>query len=298
MHFSMFLLYDNGAKPYAKNDKERYEEFKKITEKCKQIKNNEIIIAKGFNYEDLNNDGNVHQNELIARVPQIFLTYGNNLTHFEKVKKDFKELFEFFEVKILNEIREMIPKIEVKEILREFNQDFFVFEKIKGKNIEDCESQLKIVPEDENLNEIELENENSDEILENQLKNENFIEKFLKNLKLDFNQKIHAITSKKFSEILLKIQKESESFKIPTIFMKSSKINHENFERIFNQIDNLKADIVLVVECDEMSSCHKFIKKLDESTIHQVIVVVHEYYFDKIKKKIDDVISFEKICQK
>jgi hypothetical protein len=89
----MFLMYNNDANPYLKDDETTIEWFGNVTEKCEEKKGQESSIENAFGYEDSESDGKVYHTELIARVPDIILTYKHNSTHLKNVKKIFFELF-------------------------------------------------------------------------------------------------------------------------------------------------------------------------------------------------------------
>jgi Ca2+-binding EF-hand superfamily protein len=134
----MFLIYNNDANPYLKDDESTIEWFGNVTEKCEKKKDQESSIENAFGYEDSESDGKVYHTELIARVPDIILTYKHNSTHLENVKKIFFELFDFYEQKIVPDMRKTIPDMEITETVREFNQWFDVTQDIDKYAVNVC----------------------------------------------------------------------------------------------------------------------------------------------------------------
>lgn len=138
MHLVMSMIYNNEENPYRADDEETLEIFEEVTLKCEEKKKEENIIKNAFLYDDEDEDGKVYHTELIARVPDIVMSYQHNLSHVRRVKRTFHELFDFYEQKVLPDIKEMIPKMEVKEAVREFNEWFNVLGEMERYQLKIC----------------------------------------------------------------------------------------------------------------------------------------------------------------
>lgn len=271
IHFAMLLMYNNRANPYTRDDTERIEMMKNITEKCKAKLNEENLFKNVF---DLYKDFKFHA-ELIARVPHFLYTYRNNLTHIQNVNEAFYELFDFYNQTIYPEIIQMIPKMDVREKVDEFNQRFDVLPLMNNIDTKVCENREEIGTS---------------------------IEKVLKNLNLNASLDNHAIltnsNSSKF-DVMQKIHQETKIEEVPSIFMKLSFASSRIFLKTLDDIDKIIAEIILVVDCDDFTNFYKFNDALDSFAIEQVIFIQDdslrlENYL--LKFKISDVIEYESDC--
>lgn len=109
-HYTMNLVYKNMAKPYKKNDRERRREFAEISKICEKNKGLEKIIELVYNYPR-----NVQHAELVVRVPHLMAMYYNQPEKMMEVRQNFNRLFDYFEKKVVPDMKEALPKVE-KEI--------------------------------------------------------------------------------------------------------------------------------------------------------------------------------------
>lgn len=108
-HYSMFLVYQNFGNPYKKKDRDREQEFNRVTNNCSAVRENEEIIDSVFeNYEP-----ELHHAELIVRVPQMIVLYHENQLLLEQRRFFFSWLFNFFNI-CVPEIERAIPKIKAR----------------------------------------------------------------------------------------------------------------------------------------------------------------------------------------
>ncbi|KAL7014308.1 hypothetical protein ACKWTF_015859 [Chironomus riparius] len=109
-HYAMNLVYENRAKPYLSSDKETKAEFSRISKICKEnsIKN-DIIHQVYKSYPK-----RMHHAELIVRVPHLFAMYSDEPEQMNEIRKDFKDLFEFYENRVVGDMEKALPKIEAE----------------------------------------------------------------------------------------------------------------------------------------------------------------------------------------
>lgn len=109
-HYAMKLVYNNSRKPYLKNDTESKKKFEEISKECEKNKEKEPIIATVYGYSE-----NKRHVELIVRVPHLLAYYTNDNQKLENCKKDFQDLFKFFEEKTLPDFKLELSKLEAKQ---------------------------------------------------------------------------------------------------------------------------------------------------------------------------------------
>lgn len=102
MHYVMYLMYYNDAKPYTRWDDMTRKYFEMIEDVYKtRDSHREQWMVKVFQkYEP-----EQHQSELIARAVDLPILYRLNATGMEGVRRAYRDLFEFYEYKILPEIK-------------------------------------------------------------------------------------------------------------------------------------------------------------------------------------------------
>ncbi|KAG5668953.1 hypothetical protein PVAND_016859 [Polypedilum vanderplanki] len=83
MHFAMYLIYDNDANPYKKDDIDGRNLFRNLTEDAKEKEEIESFWAYDENADDFHI-------ELIARIPDILLNHKHNVTRINLMKKEFR----------------------------------------------------------------------------------------------------------------------------------------------------------------------------------------------------------------
>lgn len=102
MHYVMYIMYHNDAKPYTRWDDMIRKYFEMIEDVYKtRDGHREQWMQKVFQkYEP-----EQHQSELIARAVDLPILYRTNVTGMEGVRRAYKDLFEFYEYKILPELK-------------------------------------------------------------------------------------------------------------------------------------------------------------------------------------------------
>lgn len=109
-HYAMHLTFNNYAKPYRKDDKEAIAEFEEISQMCSENREENGFIKSV--YDDYPEES--HHAELIVRVPHILAFYSDEPEEIEKCQKTFKQLFYFYEHKVVSEMEKALPDIESK----------------------------------------------------------------------------------------------------------------------------------------------------------------------------------------
>lgn len=128
-HYALFLVYDNGCRPYFANDLERRKEFQKIAEKCSKSKSQHEIIENAFSY----NPESIPI-ELIVRVPQILVQLINKTQELLEIRETFEDLFIFFTNQVMPDLEKEVSLIEAKTKAQNFNKSFGLFEKLLASN--------------------------------------------------------------------------------------------------------------------------------------------------------------------
>lgn len=150
-HYSMILIYNNGAKPYFPGDYTKEVEMKKIIQLCKEnnhfprsgwipalrnffgCKNEDVgekIISRVFGLYGTGSE--IY--EIIVRVPHMLAFYKNNENVLNTRKKVFKDLFKFYELTTLPDLMRSLPLMEARYAIKEFEissglADFKIFSK-------------------------------------------------------------------------------------------------------------------------------------------------------------------------
>lgn len=105
-HYAMYLVYQNKAKPYLKNDKNAEKKFQAIYEECRENRHKNGIIENVFCYPDKD----VHHAELIVCVVHIIaLKRSENV-----LTQNFKSLHDFYRVKCMPQMEKELSKIKKK----------------------------------------------------------------------------------------------------------------------------------------------------------------------------------------
>ncbi|KAL7012258.1 hypothetical protein ACKWTF_014721 [Chironomus riparius] len=107
-HFAINLVYGNNAKPYKSNDNQSMQEFEEISDHCKANYDKEEIIKMVYEFYP----SDVYHAELIVRVVHLMAFYYNEPQKLKEVREDFDPLFDFFELKVVPELKEALPEIE------------------------------------------------------------------------------------------------------------------------------------------------------------------------------------------
>ncbi|CAG9811639.1 unnamed protein product [Chironomus riparius] len=102
LHYVMFLMYHNEAKPYTKNDYMVRKYFEMIEDIYKMDDRHEgqwmVKIFQKYEVEQ-------HQMELIARAVDLPIVYRTNVTGMQQIRRAYRDLFEFYESKVLPDIK-------------------------------------------------------------------------------------------------------------------------------------------------------------------------------------------------
>ncbi|XP_070505027.1 uncharacterized protein [Chironomus tepperi] len=107
-HFAINLVYNNNAKPYKSNDNQTMQEFEDISQHCKANADKEAIIKMAYDFYTADE----YHAELIVRVVHIMAFYFKKPQKLNEVRVIFDPLFDFFELKVIPEMKEALPEIE------------------------------------------------------------------------------------------------------------------------------------------------------------------------------------------
>lgn len=266
-HIAMTLIYENHANPYRKDDKEKYEKFRLVTESCEKKKDFESSISNAFTYHDEDGNGDGFHSELIARIPDMMLTYRHRPEWIRKLKDEFKELFEFYQVETLPDMLEMIPKMAVVNKIRDFNDWFEILKDIESFNLEVCrDSENNTENTRKSLKSSQNSTKNTKNVTEN-------LSSLISSLSLNPDEEIHAIFTNSPSLALIDIIQEVKSRNINAIYTSLKFTELKNIIKTIYDIDLLKTEIVLVVYCDEIIWLETFMDLIEGYSIEQVIFV-------------------------
>lgn len=112
-HFAIYLLHNNMAKPYAKNDQVTFDEFEEINKFCEENKSSEKIIDLVYtNYVKERQHA-----ELAVRVPHMLANYYDDEKKVQEVQEIYENLFKFF-----NETLMPAMEIKIAEIKNEIDK--------------------------------------------------------------------------------------------------------------------------------------------------------------------------------
>ncbi|KAG5673152.1 hypothetical protein PVAND_003220 [Polypedilum vanderplanki] len=122
-HYAMFLAYQNYANPYKEKDLKSQEIFEKILLLCMRDSKQENVIDAIFEYykEDLF----MWHAELIVRVPHLTVLYHHQPAKLQKVQKIYKPLFDYYETKVVKDLKKAIPEIidYYTHLFKDYNWD-------------------------------------------------------------------------------------------------------------------------------------------------------------------------------
>lgn len=126
-HYALNTVYDNKAKPYYAKDKQRNQEFDVI---CKATETN----SEKEKYIDLVYTRyliDTHHAELIVRVPHLIALYHNQPEKIEELRRNFPQLFDFYENKVLRDLENSLPELKKKAefLIEEQNKRIEVLKK-------------------------------------------------------------------------------------------------------------------------------------------------------------------------
>ncbi|CAG9807112.1 unnamed protein product [Chironomus riparius] len=110
-HYTMNLVYNNGANPYEVDDLTTENELREISEICEKSAEKEEIID--MVYEAYPEE--VHHAELIVRPVHMLVYFQNSPEIVEQKKEAFSRLFEFYERKTYPDMKKALPEIERRD---------------------------------------------------------------------------------------------------------------------------------------------------------------------------------------
>lgn len=237
MHSAMNFLYDNDMKPYTLGDKENILKMNEIAEVCKIFKNESSLIKSVFKDDDRKMHG-----ELIARVPDMIVTNRNLPLELIKKKEIFKSLFDFYEQKVIKDIREMLPAISTRIKINQFNEWFGLVEEIHR------------------LNESTLTDFTDEEIT------------------VEADTKVQIFITNHVRSVLRKIYEKTMRKQEFAIFLKSSFATaHDYFKNILYEIDRIREEVLLVIYCDSnFPKLKEFRENFNGITLEKMIFVGRE----------------------
>ncbi|KAL7030639.1 hypothetical protein ACKWTF_006735 [Chironomus riparius] len=116
-HYAVNLVYNNLGKPYLRIDNDTATKFEEISQKCLENYNNEEIMKPVYECYP----SHMQHAELIVRVPHLIMQYLQNPEKVEELRRLFSDLFDFFENKVVKELKEALPIVEAKAEVEAFN---------------------------------------------------------------------------------------------------------------------------------------------------------------------------------
>ncbi|KAG5668399.1 hypothetical protein PVAND_016339 [Polypedilum vanderplanki] len=109
-HFVLYNIFGKDAKPYDENDEKTAEEFEEISQECNDKKSIDNIISLVYDCYP----SEMFHAELIVRIPHFFAHYHNKPDVIEKLKEDFKSLFDFYELNLMPKLENALVKLKKK----------------------------------------------------------------------------------------------------------------------------------------------------------------------------------------
>ena len=149
-HYALQMLYENDSKPYKKNDEINEAKICRIISKCRETMKVEELIKLVFNYEEKN-----YHAEIIVRIPHMLAlyTYEGGSEILQERRRNFPELFEFYEQKVLTDLRNETQNLKIKIQIQSINKfcgSLELLEKtdfrLERKVLSDLKNDLKSFP--------------------------------------------------------------------------------------------------------------------------------------------------------
>jgi hypothetical protein len=131
-HYALKMAHDNQCKPYAIGDYKSARKFQEIVEKCKFRMNLEEVVFWVF--EDESEAFKQHA-ELIVRVPHILARYKKTLEKVENARKNFPDLFNYFETQVITSFDQTYHKLKLKHAVKSFNESFDLFSTLETSEV-------------------------------------------------------------------------------------------------------------------------------------------------------------------
>lgn len=124
-HYALQLVYNNDCQPFYADgvkDKQQYEDlikkYKAISNfdgKCSEIA--EVFDCSSYTTADINK-------ELIVRLPQLLALHRNNQEIRDELRTEFWDLFDYFEQRVLRDVKAELLSKDQKEEISELNRKF------------------------------------------------------------------------------------------------------------------------------------------------------------------------------
>lgn len=122
-HFAIGIVYRNRGKPYKNGDTKTEKEFEKITQICMENSYDEKIIGSVF----VDYDSSNHHVELIVRVVHLMILYCDQPDKLSEVRNAYKCLFDFYENKVVNDMKAALKEMTEKDIMDQQKKDKKIF---------------------------------------------------------------------------------------------------------------------------------------------------------------------------
>lgn len=128
-HSAMLFVYENNAKPYHRDDIDKQREFEDIARTCETSNENLIKMVPGFYPVNL-----IHA-ELIVRVPQLLAIHRNDTEKLLETKNSNRELFEYYEQKVLIDLERKYCSAQVNKEVKRLNDLIPEISRIKRSSL-------------------------------------------------------------------------------------------------------------------------------------------------------------------
>lgn len=132
-HYALFITYKNRCRPYLVSDLGRRQEFERIAAESEGLKDKCDIVANAYCY-----DKSSIPIELIVRVPQLKAQYRHEPKKLSELQEIFKELFNFFDSRVMPDIREETSLFEKRCKTYEMNETLGLFESLLSAKSKFC----------------------------------------------------------------------------------------------------------------------------------------------------------------
>jgi hypothetical protein len=175
---------------------------------------------------------------LIARVPDMIVSYRDRQSKLKKRKKIYKLLFDYYDDKIMVDLRNIQSTMPARIRMQEFNKWLGLTSDIRhyqGKRIH------------------------------------NFTDE---QLKMESDKRVQIFITNHTHSLLRRLyEKTMRDFEL-AVFLRSSFTAHEYFREAMYEIDRVKAEVLLVIYCDShLSKLKDFKERLGVTTFERVIII-------------------------
>jgi hypothetical protein len=135
MHFVLYLVYENGCKPYCEDDEERKYEWQRIVEELE-----DDFDKNPYDMEDIVRwvfsayDEDVFEAEMAVRIVDMIGTYSENPQKLQEVEEKYKKLFDFHRNFVLPDLKvshEVLNFLQIKKL----NNKFEILSKIEESKL-------------------------------------------------------------------------------------------------------------------------------------------------------------------